>query len=147
MITKTETDASIYKRIIAEAMANVITEIQLADPVCLIAMITNGHAANIADLVDSSTELYFLRGTLRYALNADCCVRWRGTPVVRLDMEFRHGRVCAFFKLVVGKKQGDVEIQEVLFDERGLDACAKQERLIEALSAAQIWKTPSLRGA
>ena len=127
-----------YKKIVANAMLTVLTELQLADPVCLIAMITNGHMANIGDLVDSSTELYFLRGTLRYALHADCCVRWHDTPVVRLDMEFRHGGVCAFFKLVVGTSRADVEMQHVLFDDAALDVAAKQETLTQALRSARL---------
>jgi hypothetical protein len=139
MISDSETTEAVsYKKLISDAMFNVIAELQLADPMCVIVMIGSGQSANIADLVESSTELYFLRGTLRYGMNADCCVLWHNTPVVRFDMEFRHANVCAFFRIVVGKTRADVEVQDVLFDEDGLDMATKQERLAAALRSARI---------
>ena len=44
-------------------------------------MIRNDQAANIADLVNSSTELFYRSGTLRYALSASFNAPWDATPV------------------------------------------------------------------
>ena len=66
---------------------------RLTDAAELMSMIRNDHAANIADLVNSSTELFFKSGTLRYALSASFKAPWDATPVVEIDMEFRHAAV------------------------------------------------------
>lgn len=128
----------VHEEIIANAMVDVATEIRLADPSELILMIRGEQAANIADLVNSSSELFFKSGTLRYALSAGCDVQWDSTPTIRLDMEFRHAAVCAFFRLMIGRKRAAVDVVEILFDDDNLDADAKDERLSAALAAARL---------
>jgi hypothetical protein len=126
------------ERIIASALVDVASELRLTDAAELVAMIRSDHAANLADLVNSSTELFFKSGTLRYALSASVAAPWDGTPVVSLDMEFRHAMVSAFFRLTIGQRQAGIEIMDVLFDEKGLSERAKAERLIAALRAARL---------
>ena len=82
---------------IGAAMVDVASELRLTDPSELILMIRGEQAANIADLVNSSGELFFRGGALRYALSAGCDVQWDSTPTVRLDMEFHYEAVSAFF--------------------------------------------------
>jgi hypothetical protein len=126
------------ERVIANALIDVASELRLTDAAELVAMIRNDHAANLADLVNSSTELFFKSGTLRYALSASVTAPWDGTPVVSLDMEFRHAMVSAFFRLTIGQRQAGVEIMDILFDEKGLTDRAKAERLIAALQSARL---------
>ena len=111
---------------------------RLTDAAELITMIRNDHAANIADLVNSSTELFFKSGTLRYALSASFTAPWDATPVVAIDMEFRHAMVSAFFRLTIGWRRAGVEIMDILFDEEGLDERAQAERLYAALESAKF---------
>ena len=126
------------ERIIADALVDVASELRLTDAAELMAMIRNDQAANIADLVNSSTELYFRSGTLRYALSASFKAPWDATPTVEIDMEFRHAAVCAFFRLKIGQRRAGVEIIDILFDEQGLDDFAKVERLSAALKSARL---------
>src|SRR5208282_525630 len=126
------------ERIIANALIDVASELRLTDAAELVAMIRNDHAANIADLVNSSTELFFKSGTLRYALSASVKAPWDGPPVVALDMEFGHAMVSAFFRLTIGHRQAGVEIMDILFDEKGLSERAKAERLAAALASARV---------
>jgi hypothetical protein len=126
------------ERIIADALVDVASELRLTDAAELVAMIRNDHAANIADLVNSSTELFFKSGTLRYALSASVKAPWDGPPVVALDMEFRHAMVSAFFRLTIGQRQAGVEIMDILFDEKGLNERGKAERLATALASARV---------
>ena len=126
------------ERIIASALIDVASELRLTDAAELVAMIRNDHAANIADLVNSSTELFFKSGTLRYALSSSVSAPWDGTPVIALDMEFRHASVSAFFRLTIGQRNAGVEIMDILFDEEGLNEPAKVERLAKALDAARL---------
>src|SRR5208282_3259385 len=84
----------------------------------LILMIRGEQAANIADLVNSSGELFFRGGALRYALSAGCDVQWDTTPVVRLDMEFHYAAVSAFVKLTIGRKRAGADLDDAIKDER-----------------------------
>jgi len=112
--------------------------LRLADASELMALIRGAQEANIADLVNSSTELYFKSGTLKYALAAGCNVRWDSAPTVLLEMEFRHASVCAFFRLMIGRSRAGVEVVHVLFDEQGLNEEAKTQRLIDAIADARL---------
>jgi hypothetical protein len=126
------------EQIIADALVDVASELRLTDAAELILMIRGDQAANLADLVNSSTELFFKSGTLRYALSASFRSPWDATPVVEIDMEFRHAAVCAFFRLKIGQRRAGVEIVDILFDEKGLDEIAKAERLSAALDSARL---------
>ena len=126
------------ERVIAAALVDVASELRLTDVAELINLIRNDEAANLADLVNSSTELFYKSGTLRYALTASFKAPWDATPEVALDMEFRHASVSAFFRLTIGRRRAGVEIIDVLFDEDGLDERAKVERLSAALASARV---------
>lgn len=126
------------EQIIADALVDVASELRLTDAAELILMIRNDRAANIADLVNSSTELFFKSGTLRYALSASFSAPWDATPIVAIDMEFRYAMVSAFFRLTIGQRRAGVEIIDILFDERDLDERAKAERLLAALEGARV---------
>jgi hypothetical protein len=118
------------EQIIADALVDFASELRLTDAGELMSMIQNEHAANLADLVNSSTELFFKSGTLRYALSASFKAPW--------DMEFRHAAVCAFFRLTIGQRRAGVEILDILFEAQGLDDFAKAERLADALETARL---------
>jgi len=133
-----ETRRLVHEEIIANAIVDVATELRLADPSELILMIRNEQAANIGDLVSSSSELFFKSGTLRYALNAGCDVQWDSTPIIRLDMEFRYAPVCAFFRLMIGRSRAAVDVVDVLFDDDTLDAAAQDRQLAAAFAAARL---------
>jgi hypothetical protein len=126
------------ERVLADALVDVASELRLTDAAELVAMIRSDQAANIADLVNSSTELFFKSGTLRYALSSSVEAPWDATPVVALDMEFHHAMVSAFFRLTIGQRQAGVEIVDILFDEKGLDEPAKAERLAAAFASARL---------
>ena len=57
-----------HERVLADAIVDVATELRLADPTEFIMLVRGEQAANIADLVNSSSELFFKKGALRYAL-------------------------------------------------------------------------------
>jgi hypothetical protein len=136
----------VHEEMIANAMVDVATELRLADPSELILMIRNEQAANIADLVNSSSELFFKSGTLRYALSAACEVQWESTPIIRLDMEFRHAAVCAFFSLMIGRKRAAIDVAEILFDDEPLDGPTKDRRLSAAITGARLQPLRRSRG-
>jgi len=127
-----------HEKIIADGIVDVATELRLADASELMLLIRNNQEANIADLVNSSTELYFKPGALKYALSAGCTVRWDCAPTIGLDMEFRHGPVCAFFRLLLGRSRACVDVIDIIFDEKGLDQAGKTQRLADAVADARL---------
>ena len=130
-----EADLAEHERVLGLAIVDVATELRLSDPTEFILLVRGDQAANIADLVNSSSELFFKKGALRYGLSADCALGWGSPPSVSLDMEFRYDRVTAFFRLILGGSRAAVEVLEVLLDEGGEAAGA---RLAEAIKAARL---------
>ncbi len=126
-------DFCVYERVLADAIVDVATELRLTDSAEFIMMVHADQAANIADLVNSSSELFFRRGALRYALAAAYDFAWESTPSVRLDMEFRYDRVTAFFRLTIGGARAAIEIIDVIFDD---ERSAYSQRAAELLRAA-----------
>jgi hypothetical protein len=132
-------DRSAYERILADAMVDVATELRLADLTELFLMIRGDQAANIADLVNSSSELFFKNGSLRYALSAGCELCWESAPTVRFDMEFRHATATVFFQLTIGRARAAVEVIDVLFEGGDyLGSVSEMERLGAAISDARL---------
>ncbi|MGD0721216.1 MAG: hypothetical protein ABR970_09250 [Roseiarcus sp.] len=132
------TDFRSFEKIIAEGIVDVATEIRLADVSDLMLFIRCDQSANIEDIVNSSTELYFKNGTLKYALAAGCSVRWDTSPTILLDMEFRHAAVSVFFRLVLSQSRAAVEIIDIFFDETGLAGDEKVRRLLGAVADARL---------
>ncbi|MDE3176267.1 MAG: hypothetical protein KGM15_09220 [Pseudomonadota bacterium] len=129
-----------HERVLADAIVGVATELRLSDPTEFIMLVRGEQAANISDLVNSSSELFFKKGALRYALSADCALGWGSPPSVSLDMEFRHDQVTAFFRLILGGQRAAVEIVEVFLDDEhgGEGGREIAERLRSAVAAAKL---------
>ena len=133
-----EIDLAEHERVIADAIVDVATELRLSDPTEFILLVRGEQEANIADLVNSSSELFFKKGSLRYALAADCALSWGSTPSVTLDMEFRHDRVTAFFRLTLGGLRARVEVLDVTSEDEGPAQANPAERLRCALAGAKL---------
>jgi hypothetical protein len=138
----TKTHFRVAEKIIAESIVDVATELRLADVSDLMLFIRSDQTANIEDIVNSSTELYFKNGTLKYALAAGCSVRWDSSPTILLDMEFRHAAVSVFFRLVLSQSRAAVEVIDIFFDDADLGQDAQTQRLMEAVADAKL---PDLR--
>lgn len=132
-------DRSLQERVLADAMVEVATELRLADPLDFLMMIRGHQDANIADLVNSSSELFFRSGSLRYGLAACCDLNWETTPTVGLDMEFREAAVTVFFRLSIQRAHASVEILEVFIDEgEEIEDEAASQRLSQAIASARL---------
>ena len=75
------------ERALAESMADVATELRLVNVIDLVRYVQGERCAHIEDLVNSSAELYFKPGALRYGWTADLELVWDAPPIVSLDME------------------------------------------------------------
>ena len=132
-------DRCLQERVLADAMVDVATELRLADPLDFLMMIRGHQDANIADLVNSSSELFFRAGSLRYGLAAHCDLNWETTPRVILDMEFREAAVTVFFRLAIQRAHASVEILEVFFDDgEDIEDELASRRLSQAIATARL---------
>jgi hypothetical protein len=123
--------------VLEEALKSVAAELLLIDLVDLVTYIRTEQFSNLEDLVNSSVELLFKPGTLSFGWAADLDVRWGGPPTIRLDMEFRHMSVTAFFNLTIGPLAPRVEIYGLSFDGYGQDPTENTQRLISAIDDAR----------
>jgi len=137
IVAPQEIDLAEHERVLADAIVDVATELRLSDPTEFIMLVRGEQAANISDLVNSSSELFFKKGALRYGLCADCALGWGSTPSVSLDMEFRHDCVTAFFRLTLGGLRASVEVLDVLVDDESSSG-ETAKRLRAAVAAARL---------
>ena len=93
--------------------------------------------ANINDLINSSTELYFRQGTLDFTCGAYAELSWSQPPAVKIGFEFRNAGVQVFFQLRIAGVLAGVKIQSINAAELP-DSETGVARLIAALADANI---------
>jgi len=126
---------------LAAAFESVAAELRLVDAADYIAYIHQEKLANINDIVSSSVELFFRPGTLTFGWGAQYELDWNRTPVVKLDMEFRHRSVWLVFKLMLAAKQNIVTVDHLSLGRTGLSPEQRNVQLMEALAAARLRST------
>ena len=126
---------------LAEGLRDVASELRMIEVADLIAFIRTEQFGNVATLVASSVECYFLPGTLKFGQSGDINVRWGALPTVNLDMEFQHRGVNVYFRLVLEALQAGVEITYISFDSFDCEAPDPDEntrRLETAIKDARV---------
>jgi len=122
---------------VSAAFESFAAELRLVEVGDFIAFIHDEKFANIQDIVNSSVELFFKPGTVSFGWGADFELDWNSTPVIRLDMEFRHGSVWLVFKLILRALQTDVKITYFSPSRSSGDSGQDLAALIEALADAR----------
>jgi hypothetical protein len=89
------------EKIVAEAICPVATELRLLDAADLVSLLRFECYGNLADLVSSAAELYFLPGTVNFGAGGDYRLDWDTEPEVTLDMEIRPQGVTVYAKLLL----------------------------------------------
>lgn len=126
------------EKALAEGLKEVASELRLIDAADFVAFIRTEQFANVANLVNSSTELYFKAGTIRFGQSGDIDLEWGGIPSVSLDMEFHHMQVNVYFRLVLQAVHAGVEIDYITFDEGSADPDENTRRLVRAIASARL---------
>ena len=124
--------------ILAEALSDTIAELRLIEAGDMIAYIRTSRWANIADLVQSSTELYFEEGTLSFACSAEFQVSWANPASISLDMEFQGNGVAAFFTLTLAPQVSLVDIKTIWFSGMPLSEEAGTRLFQRAIAEARL---------
>ena len=123
---------------LALALKEVADELRLIDALDLVAFIRTGQFGNVRSLVNASTEMYFKPGTMSFADSGDVTLNWTGEPAVVLNMQFRHGMVDVFFRLLLESEQAGVEIEYMSFSGESPDPAEDTRHLIDAIADARF---------
>jgi hypothetical protein len=126
------------EKALAEGLRDVASELRLIEATDLVAFIRTEQFANIGNLVNSSTELYFKPGTVRFGQSGDVSLKWGSAPTIMLDMEFHYARVNVYFRLLLESLQAGVEIHYINFEDGAADPDQNTQRLIAALANARL---------
>jgi len=124
--------------IVAQAIQEVVSELRMVDVADYIAFIRLERYANLADIVESAAELYFLPGTLRFGHGGDINVDWSVEPAITLDMELRPRGATVYFSLCLAALKASVEVRYVAFDEPSADPIDNTRHLAAALEQSRI---------
>jgi hypothetical protein len=136
--SKQDPHAADREKALAAVAREVAAELRLTDVADLVTFIRTDNHPNINDLVNSSAELYLKPGTLSYGWAAEVEMRWTGNPSVKLDLEFQHRQVTAFFKLILEARQAGVELSHVEFEAPSGVPAENTRLLIEAVADARL---------
>ena len=131
------------EKALADGIREVASELRLIDAADFVAFIRTEQFANIANLVNSSSELYFKPETIKFGQSGDVSLQWGGTPSVSLDMEFHHMKVNVYFRLLLEALHAGIEIDYITFDEGSADPDENTRRLVQAIAGARLSPMPS----
>jgi hypothetical protein len=104
------------ERILAEGIEQVVAELRLVEVIDYIAFLRMERLGNVADIVNSSSQLYLKAGTLRFGCEGDVHLTWGTVPTIDLAMEFHHQGVSAHFRLGLAAASASVTITFIAFD-------------------------------
>lgn len=125
------------ERVLADGLTQVAGELRLVDPQDYIAFVRMELFGNIANIVNSSTELYYQPDTLKFGMSGEADVSWGEPARVILDMEFDHEGVKAYFRLLLDAQGAAVELTYLSFLSASDDPEANTQRLREAIANAR----------
>jgi len=103
------------EEILAEGIQKVVAELRLVEIVDYVAFLRMDLLGNIADIVNSSSQLYLKAGTLRFGNDGDVHLNWGSLPSIDLAMEFHHRDVTVHFRLGLAATKASVTITFVVF--------------------------------
>ena len=126
------------EKIVADCVQEVAAELRLVDLADYVAFIRLERFANIADLVASAAELYFMPGTLAFGHGAESRVDWDSEPVVSLDMRLTVDGATVYFRLGLRAAHAEVDVTYVSFDAPSPDPAENTRFLERALERARI---------
>ncbi|MBC8130930.1 MAG: hypothetical protein H7Y08_11500 [Rhizobiaceae bacterium] len=126
------------ERLLADGIAQVVSELRLVDVVDYVAFLRMEQLGNIADIVNSSSQLYLKTGTLRFGNEGDVHLAWGGAAAIDLAMEFHHQGVTAHFRLGLTAATASVTITFIAFEETEVDPEVNTDQLRAAIEAAKL---------
>lgn len=126
--------------ILAEAISPVAAELRLLDAADLISLLRFECHGNLADLVASAAELYFLPGTVNFGFGGDFKLDWDTYPSITLDLEIKPRGVTIYAQLALQADQAGVAINHIAFQNPSEDPDENTAFLVESLRESSFIK-------
>ena len=123
---------------LASGLDRVAAELMMVDLQDYIAFIRLDLFGNLENIVNSSTELHYLPGTLKFGMSGDVEMGWDGAPRICLDMVFEHQGVQAYFRLGLSDQRATVEMTFLSFADASCDPDLNTQMLKDALASARL---------
>ena len=130
------------EKIVAVAIWPVATELRMIDVADLISMLRFERHANLADIVASAAELFYLPDTIKLGIGGDYKLDWDTAAKVVLDLELRPVGVTIYIRLTLEHDKAGVEIDHIVFDDPNEDPVVNTAFLGAALAAAAYRPLP-----
>jgi hypothetical protein len=127
-----------HEKIVAEALRPVATELRLIDAADLVSLLRYERWGNIADLVNSAAELYFLPGTIRFGIGGNYELDWNKLPQISLDLEIMADAVTVYAQLSLTDALAGIEINHIAFHDNRDSADENTALLAESLARARF---------
>jgi hypothetical protein len=108
--------STVREILVGEAIRDVVSELRMVEVADYIAYVRLGHVANLADLVESAAERYFMPGTLRLGHGGDVELDWDSQPSIKLDLELRPRGATVYFTLTLAARTAAVDVNYVAFE-------------------------------
>ena len=100
------------------------------------------QVADLADIVASSAELFYLPDTVKLGIGGDYRLEWDSAAKVVLDLELRPAGVTIYVRLTLEHDKAGVEIDHIVFDNPDEDPVVNTAFLEAALAAAAYRPLP-----
>ena len=124
--------------IISNHLTEVIHDLRLVDVADYIAFIRCELFGNIADIVNSATELTFYPDTLTFGLGGEYVLDWNTAPKVMLDLEFSNMGVNAYFRLTLSSESTEIDLHHLRFAETGHSPAQNTALLAQTFENARL---------
>ncbi|GHC64659.1 hypothetical protein [Limoniibacter endophyticus] len=102
--------------IVAEAIRPVVSELRMVEASDYIAFIRMELFGNVADLIETAAEQYFMPGVLRMGIGGQARAGWGAEPEIELDLELHPGGVSVYFTLGMRADSAFVRISYITFE-------------------------------
>lgn len=122
------------EKIVADAIWPIATELRMIEVADLVAMLRFERHAELADIVTSAAELYFLPGTVGLGNGGDYRLDWSGGAQVVLDLEIRPSGVTIYARLTLEDESAGIEIDHIVFHSPDEDPAINTAMLTESLA-------------
>ena len=127
--------------VVANAIQEVVAELRMVDLADYVAFIRMERFANLADIVESAAELYFMPGTVRLGNGAEIHLGWSEPARVVLDLELKPAGANVYFSLGLSDREASIDVNYVSFDDPSPDPQVNNAFLKDTLERARIRKT------
>jgi hypothetical protein len=135
--------STVREVVVANAIKEVVSELRLVEVCDYVAFIRMGHFANLADLVESAAERFFMPSTLRLGHGGDVQLDWGSEPRITLDLELRPRGATVYFTLTLAAETAAVDVNYVAFEDPTPQPDGNTAFLEAAIEDARIRKSES----